>query len=99
MSDATKIYHYESLTNYIKQSHFNQIEVNEKIFDSKEEIEKVISEALEKTMSKNHTVDIENFEQLFSFDVPKISKNDNMLLTDKIKKKVRIEESAQKAPI
>ena len=86
MSDATKIYHYESLTNYIKQSHFNQIEVNEKIFDSKEEIEKVISEALEKTMSKNHTVDIENFEQLFSFDVPKISKNDNMLLTDKIKK-------------
>ena len=86
MSDTTKIYHFESLSKYIKQTNFNKIEINNQIYDKKEDIEGAINGALEISMSKSHSVDLTSFQQLFSFDVPKINEKDNEVLTQSITK-------------
>lgn len=81
MTDVTKIYHYESLNNYVKQSNFDKIEVNNEIFEQKKDIESAINKDLEETLSKTHSVDKKKFDELFSFNVPKISESENALLT------------------
>ena len=86
MSDTTKIYHYESLNNYIKQSCFDKIEVDNKIFESQEDIEAAVNKVLEDSMSRSHSIDHQKFEQLFSFNVPQISRSDNNILTKNISK-------------
>ena len=89
MSDSTKIYHYESLSKYIKQSNFNQIEVNGKVYENKNDIEEAINEELEATLSRSHSVDHEKFDQLFSFDVPNVGASDNIMLTLDIKEGIK----------
>ena len=84
MSDATKIYHFESLSNYIKQSTIDKIEVGNQIYEKKEDVEGAINSALQESMSKSHSIDSSAFNDLFSFDVPQISQSDNMLLTQEI---------------
>lgn len=96
MSDSTKIYHYESLAKYIKQSNFNKIEVNNKIYENRKDVEEAINGYLETTLSKSYSVDNESFEKLFSFDVPKVSDHDNLMLVQDIKK-IRTKEGTEKA--
>ena len=84
MSDATKIYHYESLNKYIKQSHFSKIEVGNQIYDNQKDIEFAVNNILEKSMSNSHSVDRSSFEKLFSFEVPKVSNKDNEILTQNV---------------
>ena len=86
LSDTTKIYHYESLSNYIKQSSFEKVQVGENIFEKKNDIEEAINGVLKENMSKRHLVDPGKFKQLFSFEVPKIEGRDNALLTEDVKR-------------
>ena len=84
MSDTTKIYHFESLNNYVKSSKIDKLEVDGKIFNGHENIENIINEKLTDTMSQKFSLDEEVCEKLFSFEVPKISDDMNQLLVKEI---------------
>ena len=60
-----RIYHFESLRKYVKETRFNKIETNNQTYEKKEDIEGAINGALETSMSKNHSVDLSSFEQIF----------------------------------
>ena len=73
MSDVTKLYHYESLNNYITKSDIQQLEVNGQIYVGQTEVENAINQSLEKSMSHIFKLDHESCEKLFSFQVPQIT--------------------------
>ena len=73
MTDATKLYHYESLDNYVLKSEIKKIEVNGCIYEGQMEVENAINQSLEESMSKKFTLDKEACDSLFSFEVPKIT--------------------------
>ena len=75
MSDETKLYHYESLQNYVTKSEIKKIEVDGCIYEGQKDIENIINHTLEQSMSKTFTLDLEACENLFSFQVPQISKS------------------------
>ena len=74
MSDETKLYHYESLSNYVTKSEIKKIDVDGFIYEGQKNIENIINQSLEKSMSQKFTLDLEACEKLFSFDVPQIGK-------------------------
>jgi len=57
MSDATKLYHYESLDRYVLKSEIKKIEVNGRIYEGQTEVEYAINRSLEETMSEKFTLD------------------------------------------
>ena len=80
MSDETKLYHYESLNNYVTKSEIKKIEVNGCIYEGQDEIENAINRSLEDSMSETFTLDLTACENLFSFQVPQITESmDNTL--------------------
>ena len=84
MSDTTKIYHFESLKNYVKSTKIDKLEVEGKIYEGHKNIENIINEKLADTMSHKFTLDTDICEKLFSFEVPKISEDMNELLVKEI---------------
>ena len=72
MSDETKLYHYESLANYLTKSEITKIEVDERIYEGQKDIENIINQSLEKSMSQVFSLDHDACDQLFSFAVPQI---------------------------
>ena len=87
MSDSTKLYHYESHKNYMKESKMEKLEVDGCIYEGQDEIEKVMRKKLEDTLSKTFSLNREACEDLFSFDVPKISAEMDGLLHKEISPK------------
>ena len=47
LTDVTKIYHYESLNNYIEGSTIKKLEVDRVIYEGQANIENIINEKLE----------------------------------------------------
>ena len=67
MSDVTKLYHYESLNDYITKSDIQQLEVNGHVYVGQTEVENAINKALEKSISRIFKLDYESCEKLFLF--------------------------------
>ena len=80
LSDNTKIYHFESLNNYIEGSTIKKLEVENVIYEGQKDIENAINRKLEIDLSQKFVLDRNICDELFSFDVPKISMemNDNL---------------------
>ena len=75
MTDATKLYHYESLDNYIMKSEIKKIEVNGCMYEGQMDVENAINHSLEESMSLKFTLDKEACNKLFSFNVPQITES------------------------
>ena len=83
MSDATKLYHYESLDSYVLKSEIKKIEVNGHVYEGQTEVEYAINRSLEGSMSEIFTLDRDACENLFSFPVPQITESmDSALNSD-----------------
>ena len=80
LTDVTKIYHYESLNNYIEGSTIKKLEVDRVIYEGQANIENIINKKLEYDLSQKFVLDRSICEKLFSFNVPQISRemDDNM---------------------
>ena len=80
LTDVTKIYHYESLNNYIEGSTIKKLEVDRVIYEGQANIENIINKKLEYDLSQKFVLDRSICEELFSFNVPQISRemDDNM---------------------
>ena len=80
LSDNTKIYHFESLNNYIEGSIIKKLEVENVIYEGQKDIENAINRKLEIDLSQKFVLDRNICDELFSFNVPKISMemNDNL---------------------
>ena len=80
LSDNTKIYHFESLNNYIEGSIIKKLEVDNVIYEDQKDIENAINSKLEIDLSQKFVLDRNICDELFSFYVPKISKemDDNL---------------------
>ena len=87
MSDSTKLYHYESHKNYMNESKMEKLEVDGLIYEGQEQIENIMHKKLEETLSKTFSLDENACEELFSFDVPKISAEVDELLHEDISSK------------
>ena len=72
---------FESLNKYVKKSEILKLEVDEKIFEGQAEVEKAINGFLEESMSKKFNLNLPVCEELFSFQIPQISKCSSMLMT------------------
>ena len=75
MSDTTKIYHFESLNNYVKSTKIDRLEVDGEIYDGHENIENIINEKLTDTMTQKFTLDTDR--QIDRY----ISANENKFIT------------------
>ena len=84
MSDVTKLYHYESLNNYVTKSDIKKIDVDGHIYEGQNDIEKAINRSLEESMSETFKLDLAACENLFSFEVPQISNSMNDALSREI---------------
>ena len=83
MSDATKLYHYESLDSYVLKSEIKKIEVNGHMYEGQTEVEYAINRSLKGSMSEIFTLDRDACENLFSFPVPQITESmDSALNSD-----------------
>ena len=52
MSDEAKLYHYESLDNYVTKSEIKKLEIDGYIYEGQNDIEDAINESLENSMSQ-----------------------------------------------
>ena len=57
MTDVTKIYHYESLDNFIEGSTIKKLEVNRVIYEGQANIENIINKKLEYDLSQKFVFD------------------------------------------
>ena len=79
MSDTTRLYHFESLKKYIKSSWISKIEVDGIVYSDKHNIEEVINNKLEASLSQSFVLDVDKCNKLFSFNIPKIDDTENIL--------------------
>ena len=85
MSDETKLYHFESLNNYVTKSEIKKLEIDGYIYEGQNDIEDAINGSLENSMSQTFTLDLTACETLFSFKVPKITDSmDDLLIVNMI---------------
>ena len=81
MSDETKSYHYESLSNYVTKSDIKKIEIDGRIYEGQKDVENAINRSLEGSMSETFILDLVSCENLFSFEVPQITESMNDTLS------------------
>ena len=81
MSDETKLYHYESLNNYVTKSEIKKIEINGCIYEGQNDLENAINRSLEGSMSETFNLDLVSCEKLFSFEVPQVTESMNDALS------------------
>ena len=81
MSDETKLYHYESLSNYVTKSDIKKIEIDGRIYEGQKDVENAINRSLEGSMSETFILDLVSCENLFSFEVPQITESMNDTLS------------------
>ena len=59
---------------YVLNSEIKKLEVNGCMYEGQKEVEHAINQSLEESMSQKFTLDKEACDNLFSFEVPKITK-------------------------
>ena len=84
MSDETKLYHYQSLDNYVTKSEIKKIEIDGCIYEGQNDIENAINRSLEGSMSETFNLDLVACEKLFSFEVPQVTDSINDALSREI---------------